>query len=58
MASVTNYAVLPLVRVGDGNPCPDEAVSPTAAAVRGRTLAAAKAGPVAFSRTGNPETGD
>ncbi len=61
MANVTYYAVLPFVRDEDGNLCPDEAVecqSSAGAAARARALAATKAGAVAFSRTGDPETGD
>lgn len=61
MASVTYYAVLPFVRDEEGNLCPDEAVecqSPGGAASRARALALSKAGAVAFSRTGDPETGD
>ncbi len=41
--------------------CPDKGVecqSQAAAAARDRALAEAKAGAVAFSRTGDPETGD
>lgn len=61
MANVTYYAVLPFVRDEDGNLCPDEAVecqSSAGAAARARALAATKAGAVAFSRTGDPETGE
>lgn len=59
--AVTYYAVLPFVKDEDGLLCADEAVecqSSTAAAARARALAATKAGAVAFSRTGDPETGD
>lgn len=61
MASVTYWAVLPFVRDEDGNLCADEAVecqSSAGAAARARALAATKAGAIAFSRTGDPETGD
>ena len=61
MATITYWAVLPFVKDEDGNLCPDEAVecqSPAGAAARARALAASKAGAVAFSRTGDPETGD
>lgn len=61
MGSVTYWAVLPFVHDEDGNLCPDEAVecmSPAAAAARARALAVTKAGAVAFSRTGYPETGE
>ena len=55
------YAVLPFVRDEDGNLCPDEAVecrSPNGAATKARALIPIKAGAVAFSRTGDPETGE
>lgn len=61
MASVTYYAVLPFVRNEDGELCPDEAIechSSTSAAARARTMAADRAGAVAFSRTGDPDVGD
>lgn len=61
MASVTYYVVLPFVLNDEGELCPEEAVecqSSTAAILRAKTLAATKAGAVAFSRTGDPETGD
>ena len=61
MGSVTYFAVLPFVKDDEGQLCADQAVecrSSTAAASRARTRAAAKAGAVAFSRTGDPETGD
>lgn len=61
MPNVTYWAVLPFVRDEDGNLCPDEALecqSPSAATARARALAAAKAGAVAFSRTGDPEIGE
>lgn len=61
MANITYYAVLPFVRDEDGNLCPDEAVecqSPIAATTRARALVPLKAGAVAFSRTGDPETGE
>ena len=61
MPNITYYAVLPFVRDQDGNLCPDEAVecqSSAGAAARARALAASKAGAVAFSRTGDPESGE
>jgi hypothetical protein len=61
MGSVTYWAVLPFVADEEGNLLPDEAVecqSPAAASARARALALGKAGAVAFSRTGDPETGE
>ena len=61
MASVTYYAVLPFVRNEDGELCPDEAIechSSISAAAHARTMAAGRAGAVAFSRTGDPDVGD
>ena len=61
MASVTYFAVLPFVRNDDGELCPVEAVecaSATVAAFRSQAIGAERAGAVAFSRTGNPDTGE
>ena len=61
MSSTTYYAVLPFVKDEKGQLCADEAIecqSSGAATTRARTLAATKAGAVAFSRTGDPETGE
>lgn len=49
------------VRDEDGKLFPDERIegqSSRAAAARARALAATKAGAVAFSRTGDPDTGE
>jgi hypothetical protein len=62
MVATTFYAVLPFVRDEDGNLWPDRAVaSPSAYAAETRAqglVNSSKAGAVAFSRTGDPSTGE
>lgn len=61
MATMTYWAVLPFVRDDEGNLCPDEAIecqSSASATARARAVGSEKAGAVAFSRTGDPETGE
>ena len=61
MALVTYYVALPFVWSEDGNLVAGEAQerqTSTAAVRAAQTLAATLAGAVAFSRTGDPATGD
>jgi hypothetical protein len=61
MSAITYYVVVPFIRDEDGNLYADEAIecpSSTAAAARARALAASKAGAIAFSRSGDPNTGE
>ena len=62
MSVTTYYAVLPFIRDEDGNLWPDRAVAcPSAYAAETRAqglVNASKAGAVAFSRTGDPSTGE
>jgi hypothetical protein len=62
MTAITYYAVLPFIRDEDGNLWPDEAVecpSAYAASTRAQGLVnSTKAGAVAFSRSGDPSTGE
>ena len=59
MASLTYYVVLPFVRNEEGELCPEEAIEcrSTNSAIS-RALCPAKAGAVAFSRTGDPDLGE
>jgi hypothetical protein len=61
MASITYHVVLPIVRTEEGELVAEdgvEAPSPSAAIWQARVLAARKAGAIAFSRSGDPDTGD
>ena len=62
MANVTYYVVISFIRDEDSGELigekPIEMPSGAAATARARSLAATKAGAVAFSRTGNPELGE
>ena len=60
MATVTYFVVLPFFRTVDGDLVADEAIeAPDAntARVQAEQVAHARAGAVAFSRTGDPQTG-
>jgi hypothetical protein len=59
MTAITYYAVLPFIRDEDGNLWPDEAVECPSASTRAQGLVnSTKAGAVAFSRSGDPSTGE
>jgi hypothetical protein len=62
MAEVTYYVALPLVATDDGIAAgePTECFNPSAAVLRGEALSRKEGhvGAVAFSRTGDPATGD
>jgi len=63
MPNITYYVVLAFVRneEGDGElvaEAPVQMPSATAAMSRARSLAAGKAGAIAFARTGDPDTGE
>ena len=61
MASVTYYVAMGFERDPEGELIamePMEAQSSTQAISRARSLAASKAGAIAFSRTGDPEIGE
>ena len=61
MANLTYYVVLPIVRNDDGELIAEdgqEAPSAWSAQSRARAMVGRKAGAIAFSRTGDPQTGD
>jgi hypothetical protein len=61
MTPITYHVVLPIMRTEDGELVAEdglEAPSPSAAISRARALSTAKAGAVAFSRSGDPDTGE
>jgi hypothetical protein len=61
MTSMTYHVVLPFMFTEEGELVAEdglEAPSSTAAVWRARALATRRAGAVAFSRTGDPDTGD
>ena len=61
MAAITYYVVIPFDRTEDGELKPGEpqqAISASAASQRATVLAFEHAGVVAFSRTGDPATGE
>ena len=61
MASVTYYVALPFVRSEDGDLVAGEAQekqTSTAALLEAQRMAVRSAGAVAFSRTGDPSTGE
>ena len=62
MAEVTYYVVLPFIASGDGVAAgePTECFNPNAAVMRAEALSPKEGyvGAVAFSRTGDPATGD
>ena len=61
MGSITYYVAMAFERDGEGELIalePMEVRSPSAAVSRAKTLAATKAGAVAFARTGDPDLGE
>ncbi|SEE27552.1 hypothetical protein SAMN05444161_5303 [Rhizobiales bacterium GAS191] len=61
MTPITYHVVLPIVRTEDGELVAEdglEAPSPSAAVSRARALSSTRAGAVAFSRSGDPDTGE
>ncbi len=61
MAEVTYYVALPFIRNDEGEFVPGEAQecqTPTAAIRRAQSMAATHAGAIAFSRAGDPKTGE
>ncbi len=61
MATVTYYVILPFARNDAGELCPHEAIecsSSSAAVLRAVAVAAVRGGAVAFSRSGDPQTGE